>query len=225
MPSAANQETAIKNIASAIDDAGIIVVDFGLAAVGVATSIHEAWSVIETLVLGVTTTVAGAVDFVLEGWTLTRARRQRCLEPHRLGPDGGRDGRGPDANCGAPRPTWRRRPRKPRRASSGNRTSTRRSRNSAARCSTRATRWSRRRPRSTNTPTRRRKTPPRRTRRATSQQGLNDQVVPATEYTKQYVDAWEELNKTGVDYQATVDADQPEARRADPVLPAAPAPA
>ena len=63
------QETAIKNIASAIDNAGISVVDFGLAVVAVATPIHEAWSVIETLVLGVTTTVAGAVDFVLEGWT------------------------------------------------------------------------------------------------------------------------------------------------------------
>ena len=54
----------------------------------------------------------------------------------------------------------------------------------------------------------------------TSQQGLNDQVVPATEYTKQYVAAWEELNKTGVDYQATIDATQPEAGRADSVLPA-----
>ena len=203
-----NQETAIKNIASAIDNAGIIVVDFGLAAVGVATSIHTAWSVIETLVLGVTTTVAGAVDFVLEGWTLL-AEGANKVSSHIVSDqtvaamvEVRTELRGATADLAAQTEEAAKGVRgqsdfdKTLAKLGGTLFNTRDAMVAAQVALDKHTDATTNNAAATD-------------KAGASQKALNDQVAPATEYTKQYVAAWEELNKTGVDYQATIDQINP----------------
>ena len=202
------QETAIKNIASAIDNAGISVVDFGLAVVAVATPIHEAWSVIETLVLGVTTTVAGAVDFVLEGWTKL-AQAANAVSSHIVSDEtvaamvevrtqlrGATEDLNAQTAEAAKGVIGQSDFDKTLAKLGGTLFNTRDAMVAAQAALTTHTDATTKNAAATD-------------KAGTSQQGLNDQVVPATEYTKQYVAAWEELNKTGVDYQATVDALNP----------------
>ena len=203
-----NQEAAIKNIASAIDNAGIIVVDFGLAAVGVATSIHTAWSVIETLVLGVTTTVAGAVDFVLEGWTLL-AEGANKVSSHIVSDqtvaamvEVRTELRGATADLAAQTEEAAKGVRgqsdfdKTLAKLGGTLFNTRDAMVAAQVALDKHTDATTTNAAATD-------------KAGASQKALNDQVAPATEYTKQYVAAWEELNKTGVDYQATIDQINP----------------
>ena len=198
-----DQETAIKNIAKAIDDAGIIVVDFGLAVVAVATPIHEAWSLIETLVLGVTTTVAGAVDFVLEGWTklaqganavssnivsdqtvaaMVEVRTQLRGATADLNAQTQEAAKGVIGQSAFDQTL----------AKLGGTLFNTRDAMVAAQAAL---------DKHTDATT---KNSGAADKAATSQQGLSDTIVPATEYTKKYVDAWTQLNQLGETYTDTI---------------------
>ena len=199
----------IKQIATLVDEAAVVVVDFGLAAVGVAGVIHEAWSVLETLFETVLAIVVGGVDGVLHGWAKlaeganaisshivsdqTIANLKTTVawmddfadaEAHRVAETAkGIIGNSAfDASLAKLGGTLfqTRDALLAAQAAMDKQTTT-------ATASSEAT-----------------------TKAAKSQEDLNTQLVPSTEYTKQYLAAWDELNKTGEDYAATVAAMNPQ---------------
>ena len=65
-----DSETLIKRIATAVDETAILVVDFGLAVVGVANSVHTGWDFLASVILGGAVSIGGALSLIMEGITL-----------------------------------------------------------------------------------------------------------------------------------------------------------
>jgi hypothetical protein len=203
-----DSEAAIKNIASLVDDAAIIVADFGLAAVVVADVVHSGWAILETVVLGVMTAISGTVSGIVAGWDKL-ATAANAISSHIVSAETVSTLSDVDTQMRAITTSLAAQTAEAAQAVIGHSAlNTKLDTLGGTLFQTRDSLIAAQKAMDAHTVSATTNAAAV-DKAAKSQQDYNDKLTPATQYTKQYVAAWESLNQTGVDYQATVDAMDP----------------
>ena len=203
-----DQETAIKNIASQVNNAAIVVADFGMAVEVTARISHMAWDLVATGILGAMTIVSGAADIVMTRIT-GMAGAANALSSHIVSDDTVRALKDAQVQVQAITASLAAQTAEAARGVIGqsdfDKTMIKLGTSLA---DTRAAMVTAQAAMAAHTDAAK-KNSDAVDKAADSQKKQNDQVVPGTEYTKKFVDAWAQLNQMGTDYQATVDAMNP----------------